>query len=155
MPGRSLMTCAVAVLFAVAVPGRWPCRAIAHSVTEIIDTAGDGAGNGLVLPRGIAVDGAGNVYVAGIHRDNAFKITPAGVITEIIDATGDGAGNGLDGPVGIAVDAADNVYVTGIGSIHVPAAVEVRRAGRGRDLEGVVAELSRQVDIARGVDDDV
>ena len=32
----------------------------------------------------------GNVYVVGIASDNAFRITPAGVVTEIIDATGDG-----------------------------------------------------------------
>ncbi len=66
--------------------------------------------------RGVAVDDAGNVYVAGASSDNAFRITPVGTITEIIDASGDGAGNTLDGSHGIAVDDAGNVYVTGVDS---------------------------------------
>ena len=71
---------------------------------------------GFDVGGGIAVDGAGNVYVTGRFSDNAFKITPAGVVTEIIDATGDGGGNGLNAPYGIAVDGAGNVYVAGDGS---------------------------------------
>ena len=55
MPGRSLMTCAVAVLFAVAVPARWPCRAIAHSVTEIIDAAGTGVAHSGHTPLSLPV----------------------------------------------------------------------------------------------------
>ena len=43
--------------------------------------------------------------MAGTVSDNAFKITPAGVVTQIIDFTGDGAGNTLNGAIGIAVDA--------------------------------------------------
>ena len=91
-------------------------RAAAQTITEIIDSTGDGAGNGLNGPIGIAVDTAGNVYVPGLHTNNAFKITPpygAANATEIIDATGDGAGNVLIGPAGIAVDAAGNAYLTG------------------------------------------
>ena len=85
-------------------------------ITEIIDATGDGAGNILDGPFGIAVDAAGIVYVTGAFSDNAFKITPAGVITQIIDTTGDGSGNRLDGPVAIAVDAAGNAYMTGFSS---------------------------------------
>ena len=58
-------------------------RAAAQTITEIIDATGDGEGNGLVGASDIAVDGVGNVYVAGDGTDNAFRITPAGVITEI------------------------------------------------------------------------
>ena len=58
----------------------------------------------LDFSNSIAFDGAGNVYVTGLISDNAFKITPDGLITEIIDATGDGIIN-LDYPVGIAVTA--------------------------------------------------
>ncbi|MFQ5515904.1 MAG: hypothetical protein ACE5FG_15970, partial [Myxococcota bacterium] len=67
-------------------------RAVAQTITEIIDATGDGVGNTLNAPFGITVDAAGNAYVAGSVSDNAFKITPGGIITEIIDLTGDGAG---------------------------------------------------------------
>ena len=75
-------------------------------ITEIIDATGDGADNPVGGAVGVAVDDAGNVYVAAYDSDNVFRITPAGKITEIIDAAGDGAGNPLDGPSRVAVDAA-------------------------------------------------
>ena len=87
--------------------------AASAQITEIIDASGDGTGNTLTSSGEIAVDGSGNVYVAGIGSSNAFKITSGGVITEIIDATGDGTDNTLNGPTAIAVDGSGNVYVTG------------------------------------------
>ncbi len=86
----------------------FPAAGLARTVTEIIFRA-----NTLDYPDGIAVDGSGNVYVTGSYSDNAFKITPDGVITEIIGSTGDGMRNTLDEPFGIAVDDSGNVYVTG------------------------------------------
>ncbi len=92
--------------------------ATAQPITEIIDVSGDGA-HGLDEPRGIAVgiavEGAGNVYVAGRGSDNAFKITPDGTVVEIIDASGDGppAIHDLVSPWAVAVDAKRNVYLTG------------------------------------------
>ena len=83
-------------------------------ITEIVDSAGDGAGNPFDGPfAGTAVDGSGNVYIAGYFSDNAFKIEPGGTITEIIDSMGDGGGNTLGGSLGVAVDGSGNVYVTG------------------------------------------
>ncbi|MCP3912391.1 MAG: hypothetical protein GY713_15715 [Actinomycetia bacterium] len=75
-------------------------------ITEIINFNGDGTGNRLDEPIGIAVDGAGNVYVSGLRSRNVFQITPGGAITEIIDSS---SGVGL--PWGIAVDALGNVSV--------------------------------------------
>ncbi|MES2581195.1 MAG: hypothetical protein V4627_00635 [Pseudomonadota bacterium] len=56
--------------------------------------------------RGIAVDAAGNVYVAD-HDNNAIrKISPQGQVTTLV------TGSPM-GPVGVAVDPAGNIYATG------------------------------------------
>jgi len=91
--------------FVLLVLACFPTAGVARTVTEIISA-------GLVGPHGIAVDESGNAYVAGFSSDNAFKITPDGVITEIIDRTGDGLGNTLERPGGIAADDSGNVYVS-------------------------------------------
>ncbi|MCH8148194.1 MAG: hypothetical protein IH987_09425 [Planctomycetes bacterium] len=43
------------------------------TITEIIDRTGDGADNILLGPSGVAVDAAGNVYVAGGSGDGRFQ----------------------------------------------------------------------------------
>ena len=78
----------------------------------------------------LGVDGAGNVYVAGGGRDNAFKIDTPGTcntddpgnlcsITHIIDATGDGSGNVLTDTRALAVRPDGIVYVAGFFSDNV------------------------------------
>ena len=101
-----LLVALVSAVFLVASIG-------AAQITEIIDATGDGAGHPLDDSHSIAVDGLGNVYVAGANSDNAFQVSPGGAITEIIDTTGDGAGNLLFFPVSIAVAGSGNVYVAG------------------------------------------
>ncbi len=104
----------LAIGLALVLPGT--AQVAGQTITQLIDATGDGGGNTLDRPRGITVDAAGNVYVAGYTTHNAFKIEPDGTITEIIDSTGDGVGNSLDGPAGIAVDGSGNVYVAGSNS---------------------------------------
>ena len=102
-----------AAVFNVTKSADAPESLLPGSIMQIIDATGDGYGNSLVQPWGIAVDSSGNVYVHGSNSHNAFKITPGGNISQIIDATGDGAGNPLTNPRGITVDASGNVYLTG------------------------------------------
>ena len=97
-------------ILSVLVFGVLPATApiFGGTITQIIDTTGDGVGRPIQNVCDIAVDRFGNVFVAGFCRsgcsyDNAFKITPSGVITEIIDRTAD-ASNILFIPRGIDVD---------------------------------------------------
>ena len=69
-------------------------------------------------PSGIAVDHAGNAYVADTGNQVIRKITPAGVVSTLAGLPGspgstDGDGNNaqFNSPVGIAVDGAGDVYV--------------------------------------------
>lgn len=73
----------------------------------------------LSLPMDVAVDAAGNLYIADYANNRVRKVTPAGVITTIAGSGGSGyTGDGglatlarLDNPRGVAVDDAGNVYI--------------------------------------------
>jgi MYXO-CTERM domain-containing protein len=80
---------------------------------------GTGSAARFQLPSGVAVDAAGNVYVADTLNHTIRKITSAGVVTTLAglaEAKGSAAGKGSDArfshPLGIAVDAAGAIYVT-------------------------------------------
>ncbi len=86
------------------------------------DTYGSQNGTGtnalFNLPTSVAVDSAGNVYVADTLNHLIRKVTPAGVVTTFAGGAGvvgsvDGTGTAARfyAPTGVAVDGADNVYV--------------------------------------------
>ncbi len=95
------------------------------TVTTLAGTAGtrgDADGTGAAAqfnhPDGIAVDGAGNVYVADTFNDTVRKITPAGVVSTLAGSAGIAGATDLAGanalfnqPAGIAVDGSGNVLV--------------------------------------------
>ncbi len=88
----------------------------------------DGTGKGarFHFPEGVAVDSAGNVFVADSGNSTIRKVTPAGVVTTIGGAPGvAGWADGIItsaqfcGPCGIAVDKAGRVYVTDSGNNRI------------------------------------
>ena len=95
------------------------------------------------LPTGVAVDPAGNLYVADQSNHAIRKVTPAGVVTTFaggapsspspgfVDGTGNAARFNL--PTALALDAAGNLYVADTGNTAIrkitPAGVVSTLAG--------------------------
>jgi sugar lactone lactonase YvrE len=79
---------------------------------------GTGASARFSYPEGLAVDAAGNVYVADFDNCTVRKVTPAGSVATLAGSAGNaGSADGQGGaalfnhPEGVAVDGAGNVYV--------------------------------------------
>ena len=80
-------------------------------------------------PEGVAVDSAGNVYVADVYNDTIRKVTPVGtnwVVTTLAGLAGSiGSADGTNSaarfayPVGVAVDSAGNIYVADNGNYTI------------------------------------
>lgn len=102
---------------------------------------GTGSAANFYAPSGVAVDGAGNVYVADRLNHKIRKITPGGVVSTFagsgVQGSADGTGTAASfaGPWGIAVDASGNVYIADSGSNKIrkitPAGVVTTFAGSG------------------------
>ena len=91
---------------------------LAGSAGQRGNTDGTGSSARFDYPFAVAVDGAGNVYVADIGNSTVRKITPAGEVTTAAGRAGhagsaDGIGSAarFDEPSGVAVDSAGNLYV--------------------------------------------
>ncbi|MFZ9681825.1 MAG: matrixin family metalloprotease [Cephaloticoccus sp.] len=104
-----------------------------NNVTTLAGAAGssgsaDGTGGSARFnyPSGIAVDAAGNVYVADTTNNLIRKVTSGGVVTTLAGVVGvsgwqDGTGSGalFNQPQGLASDSAGNLYVADTGNSAV------------------------------------
>ena len=120
---------------------------VAYVVTTLAGSGApafaDGAGTGASFnrPAGVAVDAAGNVYVADSGNHRIRKVTHAGVVTTMAGsgtpgfADGTGANASFNFPNDVAVDAAGNVYVPAFSEYRIrkvtPAGVVTTLAGSG------------------------
>ena len=106
---------------------------------------GTGSAARFSSPQGVAVDGAGNVYVADTGNSTIRKITSTGRVTTLAGSPGntgnaDGAGSAaqFNSPAGVAVDSAGRVYVTDAGSECVR---RVSSNGQVTTLAGALSTL--------------
>ncbi len=110
-------------------------------------SAGTADGTGTVArfttPHGVAVDGAGNIYVGDTFNHAVRRISPAGAVTTIAGSAGnkgyaDGVGNAeaprFNSPIGLSADSSGNLYVADNGNEIIrkvtPAGVVTTVAGR-------------------------
>ena len=120
-----------AVLLAgiVSVFGALTVHAQPLIITTEAGYAGGGSANGtssgalFFNAQGVAVDGAGNVYVADSGNNTIRMITAAGTSSTLAGVAGvsgsqDGMGSGalFNQPAGIALDSATNIYVSDSGN---------------------------------------
>lgn len=113
----------------------------AGSSGQIGSTDGRGAAARFGFPQGVAVDSAGNVFVADGDNFTIRKITPAGDVSVFAGQTGnpgttDGPGTAaqFNEPAGLAFDSAGNLFVADRGGATVrkitPAGVVTTYAGQ-------------------------
>jgi sugar lactone lactonase YvrE len=100
-------------------------KIVGNGVSTFAGVAGvsnsfDGTGSSAQFyhPEGIAIDFAGNIYVADTWNHTIRKITPAGAVTTLAGLAGNfGAADGTNGkarfnrPTGLVVDGGTNLFV--------------------------------------------
>ncbi len=100
---------------------------IAGNGTQI--AAADGAAataTGLIDPRGVAVDGAGNVYIAETSNARVRRVTGDGTIHTYAGTTFGDSGDGgaatsakISSPFAIAIDGEGSLYISDVGAAKI------------------------------------
>jgi hypothetical protein len=127
-PRLPRLCCAVFVAVTAAIglaapSGAQPTHIISTYAGGGMNSPGDGGqatAAWVSAPYGMAVDAAGNLYIADFGTDRVRRVSAAtGIITTVAGngtagSTGDGGpatAARIDGPVAVAVDAAGNLYI--------------------------------------------
>jgi len=110
------------------------CQAQGYTISTVAGGDMGGVQNGsatgglLGAPAGLAIDAAGNLYIADAISGVVYKVTPGGVISIIAGIIGQGGYSGdgspatgaqLGGPAGLAFDAAGNLYIADLPNSRV------------------------------------
>lgn len=89
------------------------------SVTFLVKWGTEGEGDGqFEFPIGVAVDKAGNVYVADASNDRIQKFSSHGAFLDKWGSQGEGDGQ-FSWPTNVAVDSKSNVYVVDTGNYRI------------------------------------
>jgi len=141
---KLVMLCTVVFLslaqgFSRAADSALVFTTLAGSAGSVVNSAdGTGSAAQFSAPRGVAVDSAGNVYVADSGNNTIRKVTAAGVVTTLAGVAGSAGAPSVtpakfNEPFCVAVDSAGTVYVadTNNGAIRKisPAGVVTALAG--------------------------
>ena len=147
----------------------WPSAAQEFTIAPFAGTgtAGFAGDSGAAIdawlanPTGVAVDGAGNIYIADSHNDRIRRVDPSGTIVTFAGG-GDAFGDGgpaleaqLDFPADLAVDLTGNVYIADALNRRIrrvdPSGTIVTIAGGGNALGDGGPALEARLDYPAGV----
>src|SRR6266480_3848231 len=116
-----LLLIELAVLTALSVQAQSTYEAYSFTTfAGLPPGSADGTGSAARFntPSGVAVDSAGNTYVADTVNSTIRKVTPAGVVTTFAGLAGrtgstNGAGSAarFNGPVAVAIDSVGTIFV--------------------------------------------
>ena len=105
-----------------------PSTGTVTTIAGVAGTAGSNDGTGTAArfnyPSGVAVDSAGNVYVADTDNDDIRRITPSGLVSTIAGAAGAAR---FDSPSALAADTSGNLYVADTGNFTIRKVVAATR----------------------------
>jgi sugar lactone lactonase YvrE len=140
-------------------------------VTTLAGSGTQGSSNGIgtaasfARPEGVAIDGAGNVYVADFGNNMIRMINPSGVVTTVAGNGTLGSANGagtvatFNGPTALTVDISGDIYVADFGNNLIrmisPSGMVRTLAGSGTagSANGVAGAASFNAPTGVAVDD--